>query len=140
MQNLLNYILSISNNQMYIIYIIVIIISFLLYFFPRYIILKSISKIFKKTKTEFDDILVERGVLNRLSYFIPLVFIYNLKDLIAVHEIVDRVLISLITLIIISSFNAFINVLNDFFAPFMFKIHINVRRFIPFFRNESFEQ
>ncbi|MAV14601.1 MAG: mechanosensitive ion channel protein MscS [Chloroflexi bacterium] len=130
MQNLLNYILSISNNQMYIIYIIVIIISFLLYFFTRYIILKSISKIFKKTKTEFDDILVERGVLNRLSYFIPLVFIYNLKDLIAVHEIVDRVLISLITLIIISSFNAFINVLNDIYSKSQYSNRFNIKSYI----------
>ena len=62
-----NYILSISNEQIYIIYLIVIIISFLLYLITRYVILKLISKFFKKTSTDLDDILIEKGVLNRLS-------------------------------------------------------------------------
>ena len=115
MQELLNYILSISNDQLYIIYLIVVIISLLLYLFTRYIILKSISKIFRKTSTNLDDILIEKGVLNRLSYFIPLIFIYNLKDLLAVYEIVDRILISIIALILVSTLNAFINALNDIY-------------------------
>ena len=69
------FILSISNAEPYIVYFIVLIISFLLYLITRYIILKSISSFFKKTSTDLDDILIEKGVLNRLSYFIPLIFI-----------------------------------------------------------------
>ena len=130
MQNLLNYILSISNEQLYMIYIIVSIISFLLYFFTRYIILKSISKIFKKTSTDLDDILIERGVLNRLSYFIPLIFIYNLKDLLEVYDIIDRILISLITIIIISSINALINVLNDIYSRSQYSNRFNIKSYI----------
>ena len=130
MQNLLNYILSISNEQLYMIYIIVSIISFLLYFFTRYIILKSISKIFKKTSTDIDDILIERGVLNRLSYFIPLIFIYNLKDLLEVYDIIDRILISLITIIIISSINALINVLNDIYSRSQYSNRFNIKSYI----------
>ncbi len=130
MQELLNYILSISNDQLYIIYLIVVVISLLLYLFTRYIILKSISKIFRKTSTNLDDILIEKGVLNRLSYFIPLIFIYNLKDLLAVHEIIDRILISIIALILVSTLNAFINALNDIYYKSQYSNRFNIKSYI----------
>ena len=125
-----NYILSISNDKLYIIYLIAIIISLLLYLITRYIILKSISSFFKKTSTDLDDILIEKGVLNRLSYFIPLIFIYNLKDLLAVYEIVDRVLISLIVFIFISSINAFINALNEIYSKSQYSNKFNIKSYI----------
>ena len=125
-----NYISSISNDKLYIIYLIATIISLLLYLVTRYIILKSISSFFKKTSTDLDDILIERGVLNRLSYFIPLIFIYNLKDLLAVYEIVDRVLISLIAFIFISSINAFINALNDIYSKSQYSNKFNIKSYI----------
>ena len=125
-----NYILSISNEKLYIIYLLVIIISLLLYLITRYVILKSISKIFKKTSTDLDDILIEKGVLNRLSYFIPLIFIYNLKDLLAVYDIVDRLLISIIALIFISSINALINALNDIYSKSQFSNRFNIKSYV----------
>ena len=111
MQKLLNYILEISNNQWYLVYFSVIIISYLMYLITRHVILKSISHFFKKTSTNLDDILIEKGVFNRLSYLVPLIFIYNLKDLLLGYEIVNRTLVALIALIFISSINAFINAL-----------------------------
>ena len=130
MQNLLNYILSISNDQIHVIYLIVIVISFLLYLITRYIILKLISHFFKKTSTDLDDILIEKGVLNRLSYLIPLIFIYNLKELLAMYVIVDRVLISLITLIFISSINAFINALSYIYSRSKYSNRLNIKSYI----------
>ena len=125
-----NYILSISNEKLYIIHLIVIAISILLYLITRYIILKSISRVFKKTSTDLDDVLIEKGVLNRLSYFIPLIFIYNLKDLLAVYDIVDRILISLIALILISTINAFINALNDIYYKSQYSDRFNIKSYI----------
>ena len=130
MQNLLNYILSISNDQLHMVYLTVIIISFLLYLVTRYIILKSISHFFKKTSTKLDDVLIERGVLNRLSYLIPLIFIYNLKELLAMYVIVDRVLITLITLVFISSINAFINALSDIYSKSKYSNRLNIKSYI----------
>ena len=125
-----NYISSISDDKLYIIYLIATIISLLLYLITRYIILKSISSFFKKTSTDLDDILIEKGVLNRLSYFIPLIFIYNLKDLLAVYEIVDRVIIALIALIIVSSINAFINALSDIYSKSKYSNRLNIKSYI----------
>ena len=130
MQNLLNYILSISNDQLHMVYLTVIIISFLLYLVTRYIILKSISHFFKKTSTKLDDVLIEKGVLNRLSYLIPLIFIYNLKELLAMYVIVDRVIITLITLIFISSINAFINALSDIYSKSKYSNRLNIKSYI----------
>ena len=130
MQELLNYILSVSNDQLYVVYLIVIIISGLLYLVTRYIILKSISHFFRKTSTDLDDILIERGVLNRLSYFIPLIFIYNLRDLLAIYEIVDRILISLIALVFISSINAFINALSDIYSKSKYSNKFNIKSYM----------
>ena len=124
------FILSISNAEPYIVYFIVLIISFLLYLITRYIILKSISSFFKKTSTDLDDILIEKGVLNRLSYFIPLIFIYNLKDLLAIYELVDRMLISLIAFIFISSINALINALNDIYSKSQYSNKFNIKSYM----------
>ncbi len=130
MQNLLNYILSTTNNDWYIVYLLVIIISFTIYFITRYIILKSITHFFKKTSTDIDDTLIEKGVLNRLSYLIPLIFIYNLKDLLSFYDMLDRVLVSLIALILISSMNALINVLSDIYSKSKYSSKFNIKSYI----------
>ena len=131
MQNLLDYILSASNNdQWYVVYIVVIITSYLMYLVTRHIILKSIFHFFKKTSTDLDDILIEKGVFNRLSYLVPLIFIYNFKNLLPGHEIVDRALISLIALIFISAINAFINALSDIYSKSRYSSRLNIKSYI----------
>ena len=130
MQKLLNYILSVSNDQWYVVYLAVIIISYLIYLITRHIILKSISHFFKKTSTNLDDILIEKGGFNRLSYLVPLIFIYNLKDLLPRYEIVDRALIALIALIFISSINAFISALSDIYSKTRYSNRLNIKSYI----------
>jgi len=130
MQNLINYILSVSNEQWYIVYLSAFIISALLYIVTRYIIIKLISNFFKITSTDLDDILIEKGVLNRLSYLVPLIFIYNLKDLLYYIGIIERALIALIALIIISSINAFINALSDIYSKSKYSNRFNIKSYI----------
>ena len=132
MQKLLNYILSVSNDQWYVVYLAVIIISYLMYLVTRHIILKSISHFFKKTSTDLDDILIEKGVFNRLSYLVPLIFIYNLnlKDLLPEYEMLDRALIALIALIFISSINAFIDALSDIYSKSRYFNKLNIKSYI----------
>ena len=77
MKQVLDSVLSISANQGYMVFIWILLISFIAYLITRYIILKSISSLFKKTSTDIDDILIEKGLFNRLSYIIPLLIIFN---------------------------------------------------------------
>ena len=130
MKELSDYILSISNDQWYVVYIAIIIISYLMYLITRHVILKSISHFFKKTSTDIDDILIEKGVFSRLSYLVPLIFIYNLKDLLPGYEIVDRVLVSLIALIFISSLNAFVNALSNIYSKSRYSDRFNIKSYM----------
>ena len=130
MKELSDYILSISNDQWYIVYIAIIIISYLMYLITRNVVLKSISHFFKKTSTDIDDILIEKGIFSRLSYLVPLIFIYNLKDLLPGYEIVDRVLVSLIALIFILSLNAFVNALSDIYSKSRYSNRFNIKSYM----------
>jgi miniconductance mechanosensitive channel len=55
--------------------------AFLLYLITKNIFLKIIIKVSAKTKTLWDDKLVERKVFHKLSYIVPLVVIYYSADL-----------------------------------------------------------
>ena len=96
MQNLIDYIQNVSDDQIYLVYLIVIFISYLIYLVTNRIILKSISHFFKQTSTYVDDILIEKKVFNKIPYLIPLIFIYNLKDLLPWFRVVERILLSFI--------------------------------------------
>ncbi len=130
MQSILDYILLMSNNQWYVVYLVVFVISYLMYLITRHIVLKSISHFFKKTSTDIDDILIEKGVFNKLSYLVPLIFLYNLKDLIPNYEIIDRVLVALIALIFISAVNAFINALSDIYSRTKYSNRLSIKSYI----------
>ena len=66
MGSIQDYIITISSNK-FNIYIIVLALSFISYILTRYIVIKSISHFFKRTSTDLDDILLEKGLFNRLS-------------------------------------------------------------------------
>jgi miniconductance mechanosensitive channel len=53
-----------------------VLIAFICNFFVRRVLLEAIHKLFAKTKTDWDDILIENGVFSRLSYLIPSLVIY----------------------------------------------------------------
>ena len=107
MQTIQNLIISITDGRWYILYCLVLALSIILYFISSRVILRGISLFFQKTSTQFDDILLEKRVFNRLPLLIPLIFIYNFKNILSLPDIFDRVLFSVIAVILISFFNAF---------------------------------
>ncbi len=118
-----------NNDQWYIVYIAIILISYCLYFITRKIVLKSISRLSKRTSTNLDDILIGKGIFKRLSYLVPLIFIYYLKDLYQ-YAMIDRLLLALITIIIISSLNALINALSDIYSKTKYSNRLNIKSYI----------
>ena len=130
MQNLIDYIQNVSDDEIYLVYLIVIFISYLIYLVTNRIILKSISHFFKQTSTYVDDILIEKKVFNKIPYLIPLIFIYNLKDLLPWFRVVERILLSFIALIILISLNAFINALSDVYSRSKFSNKLNIKSYI----------
>ena len=130
MQNLIDYIQNVSDDQIYLVYLIVIFISYLIYLVTNRIILKSISHFFKKTSTYVDDILIEKKVFNKIPYLIPLIFIYYLKDLLPWFRTIEKILLSVFALIILISLNAFINALNEFYSRSKFSNELNIKSYI----------
>ena len=125
MEILNNYILNIQENK-YILLGITLLLSFFSYIVIRYVVLKAISRLFEKTSTKLDDILIETGFLNRISYIVPLFILYNLfNSFIGNYLIINRLLLSLIAIVIILSFNSLLNVFSDIYNRSKYSNNIN---------------
>ena len=113
----------------YVILTISILFAYLLFLVTNRIILRSIAKIFRRTSTSFDDILLEQKVFHKLPYLIPLIFLYSLRDVVPFFKTMDRFLIALIALIILISLNALINAINDLYKKSRFADKLNIKSY-----------
>ena len=114
----------------YVKYLIVILFAYILFLITKKVILKTISKIFEKTSTTLDDVLIEKKVFNKFPYLVPLVFLYVLSDLLPFLKIIDRFILSLIALIILISLNAVINAINDLYKKTSFNKELNIKSYL----------
>lgn len=55
----------------------VLILALFTHYIAKYILVHVVQKIVQKTKTEWDDILVQKNVFNGLAHIIPLFIVYN---------------------------------------------------------------
>ena len=134
MEILNNYILNIQENK-YILLGITLLLSFFSYIVIRYVVLNAISRIFEKTSTKLDDILIETGFLNRISYIVPLFILYNLfNSFIGDYLIINRLLLSLIAIVIILSFNSLLNVFSDIYNRSKYSNNINLKSYFQILR------
>jgi miniconductance mechanosensitive channel len=108
----------------------IIILGIISYLITRYVIIKIIPHFFEKTSTKIDDILIEKGFLNRLSYVVPLLIIYSLSDnLISGYEMINRLLLSVIITVLSFSFNSLINVINEIYNRSKYSKSINIKSY-----------
>ena len=134
MEILNNYILNIQENK-YILLGVALLLSFFSYILIRYVILKAISRLFEKTSTKLDDILIETGFLNRISYIVPLFILYNLfNSFIGNYLIINRLLLSLIAIVVILSFNSLLNVFSNIYNRSRFSNNINLKSYFQIIR------
>ena len=115
MQDFQEFTKSVFSGQWYTSYLLIGMLCLVAYFITSRILLRTVSHLFKKTSTKFDDILIEERVFNKLPFLIPLVILYNSKDLLYWNNLLDRVILSTIALIFLYSLNALINALNEMF-------------------------
>ena len=120
---------TMASNQLYI-YMLILAFSFVVYLITRFVIIKTISHLFKKTSTDLDDILIEKGVFNRLSYLPPLFIIYNLNEIIPEFNFFDRVLLALIAFIVITSVNAFISAVSEIYSKSKYAGKLNIKSYL----------
>ena len=117
-------------NQ-YLLLVLIIFLGILLYTFTRYLLLNWIFKIFRKTSNSFDDILIKTGFFDRLSYAIPIVIVYVFMDYSSDYPpILYRTVLSLIILTVISSVNAFINSVNEFYSNSNLSKRLSIKSYL----------
>ena len=106
----------------------ILIISFIIFLIMRYIVLKVIFHFFQKTSNKYDDILIEKGLFNRLSYLPSILLMYNsFNYFFENHILINRFILSLLVIVIVSCINALLSILNDFYNTSKFYKQINLK-------------
>jgi miniconductance mechanosensitive channel len=86
------------------------------YFITKKIILRALSKIVAKSKTQIDDILLDHSMLKRVAYIAPVLIIYNFAYLFPdIEELIHRGAVALISVIILLISGAFLTALNNYY-------------------------
>jgi len=129
-----HYLLALS-EQKYVLLGLIFSFSFFTYILMRYVIIKAIFHLFEKTSTKLDDILIEKGFLNRLSNLIPLIIFYNLFNYIyGDYLIVDRLALALIAIVVILSINSLLNAFNEIYNQSKYSDKINIKSYFQILR------
>jgi len=97
---------------------ITVLLAWLADFLTKRIIIASITRIVKRTKNEWDDIFMERGVFNRLAHLAPalvvngsLQFIFNAEKLV---EFLGDITLTYMVLVVLLVVDAILNALMKF--------------------------
>ena len=134
MENLNDYILNLF-EQKYILLGAILCFSIFSYLFMRYIVIKALFHLFEKTSNRIDDILIEKGLLNRLSYIFPLIIFYNLfNSFIGDYLLLNRIVLVLIAIVIVASINSLLNVINDIYNQSKYSNAINIKSYFQILR------
>ena len=105
--------------------------SILSYLITKFILLNIVSRFFRKTSTQIDDILIDRGFLNRLSYIVPLVVIYimvgyKFGDI----NLISRIIYASFSIIGISVMHSILNSVNEIYSKSKFSNRLNIKSYV----------
>ena len=111
--------------EQYGIIVIAILSAFLSYFITRYLILDLfIIRLLRKTNTQIDDILIDKGFFNRLSYVVPLVVFYYFKVIPNQYES------ALFAIIILFALNSLISAMGEIYFRSKYASRVNIKSYI----------
>ena len=108
--------------------IVVLILAVIANHITKKIILRIVKRLVETTGTQWDDILMRRGVFTMLSHLVPAVIIYML----APDFIIDMQLAAIIYMIVVGVLvlNAFLNSVIDIYRTFEFARRVPIRGFM----------
>jgi len=93
---------------------VIILVSYIAYWLTNKYVVMILQKIARKSKTHFDDAIIESRLIKRLSYFIPLLLITNLAFLFPqVEEWIQRIASLFMILISMRAIEAFLYAVNN---------------------------
>ena len=125
-----NTLLNITTNH-YLLAVVVLVVSYLMYLIASRIILVSLKKLFKHTTTHVDDVFVEQGAFHRLAYFVPLLVIYLSADLFPEYsDYIRRFLTALLVVVLILVINAVLDAVNVIYRQSKFAQVLNIKSYL----------
>ena len=105
--------------------------SILSYLITNFILSNIVSRFFKKTKTKIDDILIDKGLLNRLSYIIPLLVIYIMAELkFEDIDFISRIIYACFTILGLSVINSILSSINEIYSKSSYADRFNIKSYV----------
>ena len=125
---ILNYLPQDQFLNSFAIFGILILISIIAFYITEKIIFNLLVKMFRKTSTDIDDILVNRNVFSRLAYMVPALIFYNFSYSITQLSIfIQKASLSLIAMSGLMVISSFLNALSDMYEKTKYSERIQVQ-------------
>ena len=101
------------------------------YWITEKVILTLLTRMFRKTRTQLDDILVNRNIFNRLSYMVPTLIFYNFAYAAPQFTImIQRVSLTLMAIAGLLVINSFINALRDIYKQTKYHERLDINSYL----------
>jgi len=106
-------------------------ISILSYLLTKFILLNIVSRFFRKTSTQIDDVLIDNGFLRRLSYTIPLVIIHSMIGYkFGNIDLISRIIYASFSIIGISVIHSILSSVNELHSKSKLSDKLNIKSYV----------
>lgn len=94
----------------------IVILAYIVYWITKKILVRAVSSVVRKTKTQIDDIILNENLLSKISYLAPLIVIYQFIYLVPeISTLVLNILNSLVVILIIIVFATILDAFNELY-------------------------
>ena len=105
--------------------------SILAFWITEKVIIKLLSKMFQKTSTQLDDILIKRNVFKRLTYVVPALIFYNFAHAAPQFTIlIQRASLTLMAIAGLLVINSFLNALRDIYKKTKYHERLDINSYL----------
>ena len=107
------------------------VLSLLAFWITEKVIISLLSRLFRKTSTQLDDILINHKIFNRLAFVVPALIFYNFAYSAPQFTImIQRASLTLIALSCLLVFNAFLSAMGDIYEKTKYSERMNIKSYI----------
>ena len=107
------------------------VISLIAFWITQKVILTLLTKMFRKTSTQLDDILVNRNVFTRLAYIVPALIFYNFAYAAPQFTFfIQRASLSLMALSGLLVVNSFLNAMGDIYQQTKYSERMHIKSYL----------
>ena len=107
------------------------ILSLLAFWITEKIIITLLTKMFQKTSTKLDDILIKQNVFKRLTYVVPALIFYNFAYAIPQFTIIiQRAALTLMAIAGLLAINSFLNALRDIYKNTKYHERLDINSYL----------